>query len=375
MKKWVFACLLSTVLVFLISISSFAAEQIGHSLGHAEQLEIIVSKMIAQRQAEIISSKSVDFRQPENLHLHPNYMRGVDPRNALLVEFLEMLEIANQSTSTISAQRTSISSLEDAPGAIIPITMLPGNGFSGDKFFLGFSDEDYFSLLNPISEFTGIEKEMFEFWVVGEIRFPTLEVRALSDMEIRGLSDMEIRKTLPPIDDSFVESFSTTTLTMGTPIYFLLPKGEIMGPASLGHPTSTAGTRAYSASHGVIPVGSTVILGNWTEIGRVVRSEFDHRQGIDVSLIQLNNGFVVSRGSLTNFHGSLPTGSTWPALTVYSLQGIRPATGIGFIRVDFGNGIVFNNMIGVRTGVISGDSGSALVASGNQAVGALMGDF
>jgi len=95
----------------------------------------------------------VDFSIYENLHLHPLYRDWmVDARSALFDEFLQhTLDVAIILDGAYVGQY-------DFP-AIINSAAIP-DGIVNHKFVIGFDSEDHFELVDFISEFTGIEREM-----------------------------------------------------------------------------------------------------------------------------------------------------------------------------------------------------------------------
>ena len=210
MKKGIFVSMLVFILALVVAIPVFAAQE---PLSHAQEVEALVFAMMEEKRADIIHSRGMDYRQYENLHLHPYYEQGQNPRIALFREFVGMVEEVNTRASTLGR--------DDAPSVIIGLTSYLDIGLFDGRFFVGFTSEEYTSLLSLMVDFTGIEREMIEHSVV-EFRLPTMDIRPISSLATEGhlLSSGD----LTSIEET-IGVRSTTTLTMEPESILCLQEG------------------------------------------------------------------------------------------------------------------------------------------------------
>ena len=131
------------------------------------ELQEIASILLAERQMEEARVRSVDFRSYENLHLHPNYGDFiVDARFVLLLEISDLLLEAS------SIRRNGVRAIhQDGRRFFVePYSVISSMGqphSTRNTFTIAFTSEKYFGLIDFISEFTGIEKEMLEVEIGG----------------------------------------------------------------------------------------------------------------------------------------------------------------------------------------------------------------
>jgi hypothetical protein len=128
------------------------------------ELQEIITMLFDERLAEesrsaesqTDSSSRVDFRLPENLHLHPYFNEyTTDGRFALLAELHDLFAEAEG----IRSERS-----ESSGNTIISMIGMPCD--DEGVFTIAFAHEKYFEFLGFISEFTGIAQDKFNVEVM-----------------------------------------------------------------------------------------------------------------------------------------------------------------------------------------------------------------
>ena len=242
------------------------------------------------------------------------------------------------------------------------------------KFFIAFTDEIYFELLDFISDFTGIEQEMMNVvveevvhaWIMPEITDQDL-IDAMLQAEYEDIERLDARNV---------------TLSMGTEIwYFDWRTNNFHTMGTLGHPRDSAGRTAFGASHGVVPINALVHISEGSRIGVVSNPVLVPSMGIDVSYIRLDPGFTMSTRipatglTMTNFFANVPNPPTsLVTLNTRSGNRIGPISAVSVdVVVNYGGSIgmvTMHNVIRTDIPGFPGDSGSALTM-GNNAIGTM----
>jgi hypothetical protein len=108
------------------------------------------------------SSSRVDFRLPENLHLHPDYSEATtDGRFALLCEAIGLLGYAITQIEGREDSGRTIGFISSYGMPYSIITDCPVEFETRHLFRIAFTHESYVELLDFIVPFTGIEREEF----------------------------------------------------------------------------------------------------------------------------------------------------------------------------------------------------------------------
>jgi len=361
-KNRIYSLLLVFVMAVTTTVSVPASQEVSSSPsnGRVEELKELISMLSEDRQ--IIIGRSVDFSIYENLYLHPHFEETmIDARFALLREFNDILmEAVNiQSMSRGVANDSVVISLFAQPNEI------------GDAFTIGFTDVTYFTLIDAIVEFTGIEEDMLEIAIYEPFNFFPIGQPVDVDLNVGSFD----------ANHEGIEPTAIMSLPMGTRLLHRHPNCTIFREfGTLGHPANAGGARAFGTNHGVVPIGSTVYNSLRLRIGTVVNASFSPNAGQDVSLIQFAHTHSVHLGIpgasqfLTTFFAN-PT-STQNIVTMHVARGNLSGT-IRHLSADVPfPGMTFRNVILASMIPQAQDSGAALtsVSGGHgRAYGTLIG--
>jgi|GEM_PF-5421198 len=343
---------------YLVDSYYYVLENTVEPAGELAEFKELVSRLFAERQ----SINALGFALVEEPLIPVN-----DARFTTLRELNDVMAEASEIQSRARG--------ESIPTIFISLFSEPSE--YRDTFFIAFTSEEYFELIDLILDYTGITREELEVAVMGYgVMTRSQIVEPITDEEL--FAEMGI---VP---------FSPTVLPMGQPVLFRAP-GTIpfIQLGSLGHPRNALGRQTFSRSHGSVPRGSTIYThaSPNTRIGIVDSQTFNPNLGIDVSFINLDSGITVSRqqlpassANITNFSASPIMHSPHPGTRVFTRRGV--VTGVAIIAYraeanlrnpDTQRQYRFRDMIGTTMAPQNLDSGSALVGVNNQVYGTLVG--
>jgi len=200
----------------------------------------------------------VDFSIYENLHLHPEYRDYmIDARSALLREFLQL------ALDAVIILDAAYVGQYDFP-VVINMIGIP-DGIINHKFSIGFASEDYFELIDFITKFTGIEREMMDIRVIGRFvqDIPQVVWRLCEITDewifVGCVDEFDNVPDFNPYADLLDLSSAPPIIPMGTPLLRRHPNStEFVGFGTLGPPFDASGRTAFAKNHGFAVEGTTI---------------------------------------------------------------------------------------------------------------------
>jgi len=337
------------VMLFGFNVSVFANENHGES--YVAQLRELILESIEQNQGIRAFDESIEsvFVYPESYLLE----------ELMNITFEAGTALINARGVSAEISTPTIISLFAEPCAI------------RDTFLVGFTNEEYFELIDLVLDFTGIPEEMIEFDVFARFYASPTVGQPVDDFVPLGENAITPRNVAVP---------------MGTLLVYWEPRLQrFFDMGTLGHPTDSSGRFAHGTSHGMVPRGVDVFANSGPHRGRhigvVLSSDFAPSIGLDVSFIRMENAFVPPSAAgmnITNFFSDV--GENFPQQQATFIGGVS-----GNVRGDLtalraaveittpdGRRHNFRNMIIANRVSRSGDSGAAFIQDGGRVIGTLV---